>query len=144
MSLQAGTTNFSSVDVQDNLSVGGAVSYSGTVTNTGGQINPGTLYTAAGTVTFASGLVVFNVSAAGFAVRLPAPTKGASFQIVNQIAPSAGTNSITIPAGGTIYQGTVSGTVLNFTTVGQTAWLVGLSSTQYRSMQPGTMNPTVS
>ncbi len=144
MSLQPGTTNVSSLNVQDNLTVGGGVTFSGTVTNGGGIVSPGTLYAAAGTVQFASGIVAFNAAVAGFAVRLPAPVSGADYRIINQVAPSAGTNTITVPAGGTIYQGTVSGTVLNFTTVGQTAWLVGISSTQYRSMQPGTMNPTVS
>lgn len=168
MALQAGTTNLPSLNLQDNLTVGGTAGFvgsethagaethtgnethSGTITNTGpvtnqvGGFMPGTLYGAAGTFPYKSGYFAYNVGTAGFDVQLPAPLAGAEIRIVNQIAATSGTNTATVPSGGTIYQGTVSGTRLNFTVVGQTAMLLGISSTQYRSLQPGTMNPSVS
>jgi len=157
MTQLAGTSNLDSLNLTANMTVGGTsshvgaaifsgpVTFSGTVTNGGGGLMAGTLYGAAGTVTgMASGFVAFNASVAGFAVQLPAPVKGAKFEIVNQIVASSGNNTIVIPAGGTIYQGTLSGSVLTFGTLGQTATLIGLSSTQYRSMTPGTTSPVLS
>lgn len=180
MALQAGTTNLSSLNVQDNATIGGTlgvvgaaafsgpvtqsgsqtfsgtntfsapntfsgpVTFSGTPTFSSGMIQPVSLFTAAGTVTAPSQIIAFNAAVAGFAVRIPAPVAGYSYDIINQVAASSGNNTITIPAGGTIYQGTISGSVLTFATVGQTARLVALSATQYRSMLPGTMNPALS
>lgn len=163
MALQPGTTNLPSFALEGNLSVGGTsgfvgaavhtgpVTFNGTVTlngptvNTAGGIQAGTIYAAAGTVTgLTSGYVGINSSGAGFAVQLPAPQKGANFEIVNEQTPGSGNHTIVIPAGGTITQGTVSGSILTFNKIGQTAWLKGLSATQYFSMLPGTMNPTLS
>lgn len=138
MAQQAGTTNLDSLTLDSNLVVGGASTF------TGGVFQPGSLYVAAGTVTTKSGYVGFNLAGAGFAVRIPAPVAGAEFRIANVIAPTSGTNTITIPAGGTIQQGTIAGSVLNFTTIGQTAILYGVNTTKYISFQPGTMNPTLS
>ena len=139
-----GTSNLDSLNVAAGLTVGGTTTFNGPVNNSVGGLMPGTLYAAAGTVTLTSGIVAFNAAVAGFAVQLPAPKLGARFDIINQVAPSSGNNTITIPSGGTIYQGTISGSVLTFATVGQTAVLIGLSATQYRSMTPGTTSPTLS
>lgn len=156
MAQLAGTSNEDSLNLAANLTVGGtsgfvgaatfagAVTFSGTVTNPNGALGAGTLYAAAGTVTLTSGYVVFNAAVAGFAVQLPAPKAGAYFEIINQVAPSGGNNTIVIPAGGTIYQGTVAGSVLTYSTVGQTTILRGISTTQYRSMLPGTTSATLS
>lgn len=163
-----GTSNVDSLNLQGNLVVAGTMSVAGaatlagtqtyngpvimngpitmngTLTHFGGMISPGSLFIGAGTVKFQSGFVGFNAAVAGFAVQLPAPVAGADYDIVNQVAPSGGNNTIVIPAGGTIYQGTLSGSVLTFSTVGQTARVIGISPTQYRSMQPGTTSPTLS
>lgn len=122
----------------------GPITFNGTVTNSSGGLQAGTLYAAAGTVTLVSGYVVFNAAVAGFAVRLPAPQAGAELRIINQVAASSGSNTITIPSGGTIYQGTVSGSVLTFGTVGQVQTLLGISSTQYHALSLGTMIPVLS
>lgn len=150
MTQLAGTSNEDSLNLAANLTVGGtagfvgAVVFSGPVTNTTGGLMAGTLMSGAGTVTLKSGFVAFNASVAGYAVQLPAPVAGAEFRIINQIAGTSGNNTITIPSGGTIYQGTVSGSVLTYSTVGQTSILLGISSTQYRSMLPGTTSAALS
>ena len=156
MALQPGTTNLPSLTLDSDLIVGGtaavtgAVTFGGTVTfnntvqNNAGGFQPGTIYTAAGTATLKSGFVGINLAGTGFAVQIPAPVKGAEFRLVCMATPTSGNHTVTIPAGGTIYQGTVSGSVLTFNKIGQTATLLGMSTTQYFSLQPGTMNPTVS
>jgi hypothetical protein len=156
MALQPGTTNLPSLNLQDNLTVGGtsgytgAASFAGTVTfqnaivNQAGAFQAGTIYTAAGTTTLKSGFVGINLAGTGFAVQVPAPAAGAEFRIVCMATPTSGNHTVVLPPGGTIYQGTVSGTVLTFNKVGQTAILLGMNATQYFSLQPGTMNPTVS
>ncbi len=156
MTQLAGTSNLDSLNLAANLTVGGTmgavgavvfagpVTFSGTVTNPSGQNLPGTLMGGAGTVTLRSGFVAFNASVAGYAVQLPAPAAGAMYEVINQIAGTSGNNTIVIPAGGTIYQGTVAGSVLTYATVGQTSILLGISSTQYRSMLPGTTSAALS
>lgn len=161
MALLPGTTNLPSLQLDSNLTVGGtagvvgasaftgaatfngaatftgAVTFSGTPTLGTGILSPVSRFAAAGTVTTVSGFVDFNVSAAGFAVRLPAPVAGADFTITCHIVPSSGLNTITIPAGGTIFgiaalSGTVAGSVMSFGTAGQSVRIIGLNSTQYQ------------
>lgn len=162
MALQPGTTNLPSLQLDSNLTVGGTagfvgaevhagaethsgtVTFNGPVTNNAGGFQPGTIYAAAGTSTLKSGNIGINLAGTGFAVQIPAPAANAEFRIVNMATPTSGNHTVTIPAGGTIYQGTISGSVLTFNKIGQTAWLLGMNATQYFSMLPGTMNPSLS
>ena len=134
----AGTSNEDSLVLANTLTVSGAATFSGATTFSGtptlsvGQLQPVQRFIAAGTVTLVSGFVDFNVSAAGFAVRLPAPVAGAEFTISCHIVPSSGLNTITIPSGGTIYQQASTGTVLSFGTAGQAVRVIGLNTTQYQ------------